>query len=311
MATTVSGELVNEYKSIGRGDYGVRVARKGFDAATGADSDLLFNSNWPIIQIVKLISEENKRIYIDETENVPASYIFQYSSDESGCAVDEAYLYLPATTDFYIDPETFVQHAYKKQYRIYHGMGYVPFFFRSDVVSNVSGYYLITNINIRKDVDYPYTSKPSSYDGMSKDYGIKSKSMTRKQLPRYGVRGCGLNTNIQSKMVMAVKTEKSMSKESTGQTLNRVLAAWGLPKDENTQKTMSLYDFECYGFYADSDTRMKFTETPVLVNPPNDMKGGRYQCSVDLPDTPANYKMSLVIIRTPMVAPDYEEFVIE
>ena len=61
MAKTKSGVYYNDPRPVNRGDYGVRVARNGYDASTCADSDLLFNSGWRIIQIVKVISEENMK----------------------------------------------------------------------------------------------------------------------------------------------------------------------------------------------------------------------------------------------------------
>lgn len=311
MALSKAGYPINEYKSVGRGDYGVRVARKGFDAATGADSNLLFNSNWPIIQIVKVISEENKRIYKDETQDIPASYIYQRTETREEYSVDEHYFYLPPEINYYFDPDTYTQHLYKKQYRIYHGLGYVPLFYCSKYVSDTDGYYLLTNINIRKDADYPYTAKPSSYYGMTTDYGIKSKSMTRKSLPRYGVRGCGFNTNIQSKMIMAIKTEQSKSKETSGGGLQQVPAAWAVPKSsENEQVLSDLQDFEAIGFYANDDTDGKFLQASVMLQPLTDIENGRYIIGGQAAPNPTNLKESLVIIRTPMVAPDYEEITV-
>lgn len=311
MALSKAGYPINEYKSVGRSDYGVRVARKGFDASTGTDSNLLFNSSWPIIQIVKVISEENKRIYKDETQDVPDTYIYQYSSDGNEYSVDAQYFYLPAKTYFYIDPDTYIQHGYKKQYRIYHGLGYIPMFYCSKYISDLDGYYLLTNVDIRKDVDYPYTTKPSSYYGMAKNYGIKSKSMTRKSLPRYGTRGCGFNTNIQSKMIMAIKTEQSESKETSGGGLQQVPAAWAVPKSsENEQVLSDIKDFEAIGFYANDDTDGKFAQTTVVVQPLSDIENGRYIVGGQGSFSPNNLKESLIIIRTPMVAPDYEEIVL-
>lgn len=312
MGLSKAGYPVNEFRQVGRGDYGVRVARKGFDATTGTDSNLLFNSNWPIIQFVKVISEENKRLYKDETQDVPAGYIYQRTETDKYCAVDEQYLYLPADIAYYFDPNTYTQHLYRKQYRIYHGMGYVPLFYRSEYISDVAGYYLITNIDIRKDVDYPYNAKPSSYDGMAKDYGVKSTSRTRSQMPRYGVRGCGFNTNIQSKLIMAVKTEATKSKETGSSGLQVVPVAWAVPKSsENEQVLSNLYDFEALVFYANDNTDGKFTEASVMVQPLTDIENGRYILGGQAAPDPTNLKESLIIIRTPMVMPDYEEIVLE
>ena len=42
-----------------RSDYGVRVARPGYDANNCAQNQLLFNSGWPILQIAAIVKLEN------------------------------------------------------------------------------------------------------------------------------------------------------------------------------------------------------------------------------------------------------------
>lgn len=39
------------------GDYGLKIAKAGFDVLTASDSDLLFNSSWPSLQIVAVITD--------------------------------------------------------------------------------------------------------------------------------------------------------------------------------------------------------------------------------------------------------------
>lgn len=313
MATTKSGVLINDYKPVSRGDYGIRVARNGFDANTAGDSNLLFNSNWPIIQIVKVISEDNKVKIIDETEGIPSSWILT-RVEKTGvfiwdCAVDEKWLYLPRYTYWYTDPQTFEMHFCDKQYKIYHGLGYAPMFFHSEYVSDKSGYYLMTNIDIRKDADYPYTSKASYYDGATKNYGIKSKSHTRKQMPQPGeTRGCGINTLIQSKLIMAVKTEKSKT-HSDDPNNPAPNASWGVPKDDNDAKTTKLTDYEPFAYFS-GDGIVPFEEASAGIFPPSD-PDGRFQI-VGLGGSAyaVGSKASMVVIRSPMVAPDVQEITI-
>lgn len=319
MSETVSGIPINDYRQVKRGDYGVRVARKGFDASTSADSELLFNSGWRIVQIVKVISEEHKKLYLDQTSDIPPSY-YHIRDDIQGNyiwthAVDEQYLYLPKTVMVYVNPQDGVYHYYYKQYRIYHGLGYVPMFFKSEYVSDKPGYYLMTNVDIRQDADYPYSSQPSYYSGISQDYGMKSKAWNNDKLPRYReTRGCGLNTNIQAKMVMATKTEQTKSSDPSA-----AIVAWGLPKDNNTQTVNNITDFECFCYWKSApsldgtpdDTGGTYMEMPVGILPANDPKGARYQIisQSNVPDTSGS-KAGMVILRSPMVAPDIEEVVI-
>lgn len=312
MAKTKSGVLINEYRPVSRADYGVRVAKNGFDANTAADSELLFNSNWPIIQIVKVISEADKVKIIDETENIPSSWIL-VNEQKSGtfiwdCAVDDKWLYLPKYTYMYRDPDTYELHWCDKQYKIYHGLGYVPMFFHSEYVSGKPGYYIMTNIDIRKDADYPYTNQPSNYDGGTSDYGIKSKSFARKDMPSSNAtRGCGINTAIQSKMVMAVKTD--LTKTSSDDPHNPAPnAAWGVPQDDNS-KTTKLADYEPFAFFS-LDGIEPFVEAAAGEFPRNDPNGCYRIISQGGEALVPGSKASVVVLRSPMVAPDVEEFTI-
>ena len=315
--------LCNLYKPVGRGDYGVRVARNGFDAETAGDSNLLFNSGWRIIQIVKVISEENKKVVIDETTSIPSSYVFQ-RVDKMGvgnwnCAVDEKWFYLPLEIYMYSDPNTSRWYSYRKQYKIYHGLGYCPLFFKSEFCADVPGYYLLTNIDIRQDADYPYTSKPSYYDGNTKNYGVKSKSYTRNKIPQPGeTRGCGINTSIQSKLVMAVKTEKTKHPdyEYEGQTYQVPCPSWCVPQDSNAQTT-TIKDYEAFGFFAYNQSGSVYdTDGQPLMEYPvgwswSGSSGERYTLVDQWGAAITDGRKSLVILRSPMVAPDIEEITIQ
>ena len=321
MAKTKSGVYYNDPRPVNRGDYGVRVARNGYDASTCADSDLLFNSGWRIIQIVKVISEENKRIFIDETQDVPSTYVLVDERVEGignwNCAVDEKWFYLPCVTYEYVDTNTGYYEFRRKQYRIYHGLGYCPLFFKSEFCADVPGYYLLTNIDIRQDVDYPYTNAPSHYYGGTSDYGIISKSYHRSEMPEPGeTRGCGINTSIQSKMVMAIKTEKSTAPdyEAGGETYKVPSPSWCVPSDDNAQTT-SIKDYEAFGFFAYNGTSLYETEGQPLMEYPigwswQGGEGERYTLVDQWGAAITDAKKSLVILRSPMVAPDLEEITI-
>lgn len=321
MARTQSGVYYNDPKPVNRSDYGVRVARNGYDASTCADSDLLFNSGWRIIQIVKVISEENKRIFIDETQDLPSTYVLVDEHIDGignwNCAVDEKWFYLPCVTYEYVDTTTGYLDFKRKQYRVYHGLGYMPLFFKSEFCSDTPGYYLLTNIDIRQDVDYPYTNAPSHYYGGTQDYGIKSKSYHRSEMPEPGeTRGCGINTSIQSKMVMAVKTEKSTAPdyEYEGQTYPVPSPSWCVPSDDNAQTT-TIKDYEAFGFFAYNANSLYDTAGQPLMEYPigwswQGGQGERYTLIDQWGAAVTDAKKSLVILRSPMVAPDLEEITI-
>lgn len=309
MAKSKSGILINEYRPVSRADYGVRVAKNGFDANAAADSELLFNSNWPIMQIVKVISESDKIIEIDETRNVPSSWTFIKIEIEStfiwSCYVDEKWVYLPIENHWYLNTNTYEIEILHKQYKVYHGLGYVPMFFHSEYISDKPGYFVLTNIDLRKDVDYPYTTQPSNYDGGTSDYGIKSKSFAREDMPASNAtRGCGINTAIQAKMVMAVKTEVTKTASISGQ--EAAVVSWSVPQDNNSLTT-DLFDYEPFVYISyDGVTPMK---EAAAGNFPRDDRYGSYRIIGQSAFAPES-KASLVILRSPMVAPDVEEFTI-
>lgn len=313
MSKTKLGQPYNDYKPVARGDYGIRVARNGFDAVTSGDSNLLFNSGWRIIQIVKVISEANKIIHIDETQNIPSGQVPTGRTTVWGvwnwnCGVDEQWLYLPKIAYEYRD-SNYRLYFYHKQYKIYHGLGYIPLFFKSEFCADQPGYYLMTNLDIRQDADYPYTAKPSYYDGNTKDYGIKSKSRTRAYMPQSGeTRGCGINTSIQSKLVMAVKTEKSRTSDKFANNDPAPCPSWAVPQDSNAQTT-KLYDYESFGFYSeDGKIFIEYPTGPYEMVKPGG--GDVYTLVGQAGVALQNVKSALAILRSPMVAPGIEEFTI-
>lgn len=326
MAVTATGYYYNDPKPVSRSDYGVRVARKGFDAETAGDSNLLFNSGWRIIQIVKVVSEKDKMVAVDETDQINSDWFLEdestYGLRDYNIAVDEKWVYLPMQVMYYRDLDDGTLHIIHKQYKIYHGLGYVPMFFKSKDVAGVDGYYLLTNVDIRQDADYPYTSKPSYYYGNTTDYGIKSKAHNRKSFPTAGdIAGCGINTQIQSKLVMAVKTEKTMASDKEeleeGEPSSTLPCAWAVPQDENTQSGTSLLDYECFAFYGGDVDNVKgqFMEAPVMYVPfggtAEQLKSGRYQFAGNGDQFGLYSPQSMVVIRQPMVAPDREDLTIE
>ena len=52
--------IPNKYNPKERSNYGVRVARPGFDASTCAQNQLLFNSGWAIMQIAEVVDFRNQ-----------------------------------------------------------------------------------------------------------------------------------------------------------------------------------------------------------------------------------------------------------
>lgn len=334
----VSGWPANEPRYVKRGNYGVRVARAGFNAATCADSQLLFNSGWPILQIVKVVQNANKR-YLGSSNNTPSGSQWRKMNEiETDLLnntrgerpmVNGQYVITSYITEVWFNNVSYEMRRVMKCYGVYHGLAYPPFFLTaSDVGYHQSDKILLFNIDVSKDVDYPYNSRPFSMFTDKVDYGIKSKAYYAKNIPRgANTDGIGVSSNIVSKMVQAVKTEKT-STNTDGEVLR---VAWYPPQssDDSADVIDDAYQFEYYAYVGGSAI---FSGVP-----PTDIEGGDFYqehsrggqgigmwplspsySSFDLvgygvnfpvgDDTNGKYdRASLIVLRSPMVAPDVLE----
>lgn len=336
-----------------RADYGVRVARPGYDANTCAQNQLLFNSNWPILQIANVLKMDNfitESVYeykiittvMDKTtwKQVSSSEVISYPTEPPAgykdtntydfdpyenntgyrlISVNKKYVRKPLAgkRTSYIYPHesqtngnlittvsrTCILSTYaKKQHR----MGLTPFFMMSDDISSVPGYIVLFSIDIATDVDYPYTEKPLGMLKMNRDYGIKSSSKFGRNVP-------GLSTNMFSKLVQAVKTEKT---SLVGNGDKR--AIWSPVKSPNEAKNGALLPFEFYSFIGNSSTNSEIDGgTYYSRDYPFYMSGNNgsalkdaWAVSSTSFQTEVTTKNSLVVLRSPMVSPEYEEMVI-
>ena len=333
-----------------RSDYGVRVARPGYDANNCAQNQLLFNSGWPILQIAEIIKLDNMQAdeqleykvittvmntdtwEVISTETVtsfpdepPAGYTstntyeydpYQYEGEFRLIQVNKKYVRKPVagTRTSYIYPyeshtegnilttvdKTCVKSPYaKKQHRL----GFTPFFCMSEDISDVSGYAVLFSVDISQDVDYPYTERPLELLRAGKDYGIKSSS-------KFGSRVPGLCSNMFSKLIQAVKTEET---SLVGGEDKR--AVWSPVENANEASGGELLPYEFYGFIGETSSPNGIDggvyyrrEYPFYISrfsggTLNDawaVSSGSYQTII-------NTKNSLVVLRSPMVSPEYEE----
>lgn len=240
--------VLNDTNEVNRKDYGIRVARPGYNALTCADNQLLFNSNWPILQIVDVDKEE----LLETVGSVSDEAIFLYTEEKSNtpCAVNDTNVVSRQVDDYYFDNDEIK--TVSKKYGCKHTLGYPPLAFSSGDLSEVTGYVVITSINISEDVDYPYTAAPLAYEGASNDYGIKSKAFYNANMPREGEKsGFGINTNLSSKLVEAVKTLDSAHSYTVGQDTYKYVT-WAPPKDDDGNFISNFEDFEYFAFAGNS-----------------------------------------------------------
>jgi hypothetical protein len=345
---------VNKKNTKNRGDYGVRVARPGFDAGYCAQNQLLFNSNWPILQICKVVDlgdvgildEDTGMIgpvdgvehkYYDQTndewiDELPAGMNrtgYVYMRDIS---IGRQYLYYSVDAKGYTNND-YTRRVWEFRYKkIRHGLGYVPFFFMSEEVSAVQNHVVLTSIDISKDVDYPYTEAALPMLNPTTDYGIKSASAFGKRVP-------GLSSNMFSKLVQCVKKTSSSQWEINidGVHTEKVLC-WSPFSKAADAKAGVISNFEAFSFSAyncpfltsDLATTWYFTKGDAIDNKMFD-DGPYYSRDIVVrllalaetsfySDAMAYTNLyqavrlyddaSLVILRSPMVSPEYEEVII-
>lgn len=331
-----------------RADYGVRVARPGYDAAYCEQNQLLFNSGWPILQITKVMKVDDMEASylfeltttvtiidtsggypvpisttttVEEVQEAPAGYTstatgaYTPSDEYRSTSVNRIYVrkLVSGTQTIYIYPneshtegdittitERQCQKLPTKSAR--HRLGYTPFFMDSGDISNITGYVVFFSVDIATDVDYPYTESALSLYSPVKDYGIKSSSIFGKNVP-------GLCTNMFSKLVQAVKTQ------ATSEGVDEKRAIWSPVKAAAEAKSGELLPYEFYAFLGNASTdtgidggvyyarEYPFFLTKNSTGVINDgwaVAVGSYQTTIDV-------KNSLVVLRSPMVSPEYEE----
>lgn len=333
-----------------RGDYGVRVARPGYDAEICAQNQLIFNSNWPILQITKVFNidldelianDELDHIYYDYTNDewidaIPPEATYSGSGGFLGWGIKVSKNYVWVSDGgkaYYVASDNY--HAYLDigYKKFYHGLGYVPFFIMGSMVGAEveyttyagTGPVILTSIDISKDIDYPYTEGALPLLNPIKDYGIKSTSEFGPNVP-------GLCSNMFSKLVQAVKTTKTSRWEvNIGDGVEKYLC-WSPfnSADEVVSGEVNKYEaymFDAFGspfvspgfysnfyntklnedifgeglYYSISIPRMlALTDSPSLYS-----SAAAYS---NIETAPQHYKdASLVILRSPMVSPEYEE----
>lgn len=316
----------NTKKLKERGDYGVRVARPGFDAERCADNLLIFNSGWPILQLCAVIdfdksNEIMERVYLNDgtiVSEVPEGYELVSDTDDDQrwgrFGVCSKYCRMYSETRYYMNQEyDFIESVvYKK---MPHYLGYAPFFIPADDVSGTSSNKVfLFSIDIETDVDYPYTDQPLPLVSVPDDYGMKSESIFGSKVP-------GLSTGQFSKLAQAIKTQETavFVEEETGTKIPIWSPLESAPSDDLTSSAIE--PFEAYGFavvgtatadgtiYDDIDGGYYISRTPRAIGDTLDSGEQSYPYAYAMgAQGVENYKKSsLVVLRSPLVSPEYEE----
>jgi hypothetical protein len=159
-------------------DFGIKISKLGFNALTASDKDLIYNSSWPSMQIVKVIKFDATTFSFPHDLGFPPFAILIRSTtnfDQGG-----------AMTNLPCDELNV----------------YIPF------VWSGAGTIIIYNIDVSTDVEYPYTTQVSSENTYNFDYGIKMTKLGA-NIDSEDMRDYILHTRCGSPLILAVKTEKT------------------------------------------------------------------------------------------------------
>lgn len=240
-----------------RGDYGVRVARPGFDANNCADNQLIFNSAWPILQLTQMLdfdkeyTMEYRYLLTNGTwsNTLPSGYRLDHTEDWDGrkYEVNTVYARMGQEIRWYVKGDNTIQcNVYRRKV---HNLGYVPLFLDSDDVSGkTTNKLLLFNVDLDYDIDYPYTEEALPLVSVPNDYGMKSSSI-------FGDRVPGLSTGQFSKLVQAVKTEKTAKYNLSNLSGEGLVPIWSpLTSTPSTLADSSiLMPYEAWGYGVEGD----------------------------------------------------------
>lgn len=301
---------LNKENLVGRKDYGVKVARPYYDVRNCADNQLLFNSGWPILQVIGVFPVKLLRTVTPS----PIQSYYQFYKDEvvsyTHCATSPTKVETGAIRHWYVWEYGGPKPSYYYSDDIYgyeHNLGYPPLAFPTNNLFNLSNHVMITNIDISKDVDYPYTDAPLEYFGGDLDYGFKTRAYWEHDMPRgNSIEGYGINSRLSSKMVQAIKTEETIDTTGGNKYIN-----WEPPRDTSGNLVNGLDAYEYFSFGMDvNDTMGLYSPITTSYYPLNSQSNQAEYVSTSPIETlviDKYKKQSMVIIRSPMVAPTIRE----
>lgn len=167
-------------------DYGIKISKAGFEAVNGTDNDLLYNSSWPSIQIVKVVATPTWGDVVSHGLEFPPLAILTGGSNSiygramEGLTVDDTNVYVPSA---------------------------------NGGESANDGSVIIYNVDITRDVDYPYTDVASENVDYIPDYGVKMVK-SGLDIESTDMRDYILHSRCGSPLVLAVKTQETVSPDN-------------------------------------------------------------------------------------------------
>lgn len=200
---------------IGKKDYGIKIAKSGFDIRFADDTDLLYNSSFPVLAIIRHIKTGDPFEIIKEGYEKNSSGVdtWVYSRKYEHKAD-----YVPLIIDYFNHKDLLLDFNHVYDYYWDNRYVYVvdTFYIQADynafIANNKPMYTLsVLAVNIEHDIEYPYFDTGIEPEwGLSDDYGIKY--IKNGDIHNLELNDLGINPNIQSLMAIAVKVTSDSNK---------------------------------------------------------------------------------------------------
>lgn len=248
-----------------KSDYGLKIAKAGFDVNTAKDSDLLFNSSWPSMQI-KIIK--------------------QVASGESfahGLPYPPFAIVIPDFTPTTVGNQNLMRNASVDSTNVY----------APTIDFSGGGKIIVYALDITVDVEYPYNTRSRNSTQYDPNYGIKIPKNDA-DIDSTDLRDFILHSRCGSPMVLAVKTASTMSPDNLG------LIASG---QSAIQYTSQLIDPTfVFGYVKRNDGKYECAPLSGQSYPSTLTNGTTSYIILLQGNATYAYEASLVVLRSPMFA---------
>lgn len=280
-----------------RSDYGLKIAKRGYDVLFASDNQLLYNSSFPVLQIIEYITA-------DTQWEVTATGSYQYWDEFSGNLTTRwrhnrrrlhGLNYPPMVVPFGYNV---FSSADKLEWNTKYIYFEKVFFSEAEYNTYIANgaqtpSAIVFGIDIETDVEYPYVDDGLPLEwGQQYDYGIKH--LLTDDINSVDPTDLGLNANVQSIMAVAVKVATNAQSDVAVYYPDGISASQLAPFSFIKSATNGRWRAGSVSAQAVSGYRPAM---PALGIDYYRLDG---QLFAD--------KCSLVVVRSPMIAPDKTDY---
>lgn len=192
-----------------RSDYGLKIAKRGYDVLYASDNQLLYNSSFPVLQIVEYITNDTQWEIVESGSYTHWNDFNGATSTRWRHSVRRIHglghppMVVPLIAEAYERQDNSI--SWNAKYVYYDRDFFTQAEYDAYIAAGAqTGNFVIFNVDIETDVEYPYVDDGIDTQwGEQIDYGIKhiltDDPNTKDPMD------LGLNANIQSMLVVAVK----------------------------------------------------------------------------------------------------------